>query len=336
MKVIKPAASAALILSWGVALPVQAQAPAEPPAKCEFKKLGDMTVDLTHGTPRVPVAVNGQKRWVELNTTSPFSTLRLEDITAFAGERQPTQAAFSTVDKNRVRHPMKQYRLRDILLGDAVRLDAWDVIESIDPPADRDLAGFVGQDLLVGPDIEFDFANNRISIFTETNCANDSLAYWDGAISETELAPARGTVFGHVIRPMVTLNDHLIVAELSTTLSASVVNTPFGRRVGLKAGGPGVETLAGFSKPTLSAKFDTFVIGGEKIGHPTLSMQEMFPDDTLQTFSGYGGSQKGAFYPSMVLGQDFLKAHRVLIANGQHKMYFSYNGGPVFSKLEPK
>ena len=34
--------------------------------------------------------------------------------------------------------------------------------------------------------------------------------------------------------------------------------------------------------------------------------------------------------PSMLLGMDFLKAHRLLISNSQRRIYFTYNGGPVF------
>ena len=34
--------------------------------------------------------------------------------------------------------------------------------------------------------------------------------------------------------------------------------------------------------------------------------------------------------PTMLLGADFLRAHRVLVAHSQRKMYFTYEGGPVF------
>ena len=40
----------------------------------------------------------------------------------------------------------------------------------------------------------------------------------------------------------------------------------------------------------------------------------------------------------MLLGLDFLRSHRVLIAHSQRKLYFSYIGGTVFqprSKLSP-
>ena len=33
----------------------------------------------------------------------------------------------------------------------------------------------------------------------------------------------------------------------------------------------------------------------------------------------------------MLLGVDFLRAHRVFVAHSQRKFYFTYTGGPVFS-----
>ena len=33
----------------------------------------------------------------------------------------------------------------------------------------------------------------------------------------------------------------------------------------------------------------------------------------------------------MLLGADFLKAHRVLFARSQHRLYLSYVGGPLFN-----
>jgi tetratricopeptide (TPR) repeat protein len=33
----------------------------------------------------------------------------------------------------------------------------------------------------------------------------------------------------------------------------------------------------------------------------------------------------------MLIGADFFLSHRVYVASGQHKLYFTYNGGPVFN-----
>jgi hypothetical protein len=36
----------------------------------------------------------------------------------------------------------------------------------------------------------------------------------------------------------------------------------------------------------------------------------------------------------MLLGADFFVSHRIYVSNAQHKMYFTYNGGPVFSAAQ--
>ena len=52
------------------------------------------------------------------------------------------------------------------------------------------------------------------------------------------------------------------------------------------------------------------------------------PDErirTVLTADVYGQGQA-----DMLLGADFLRAHRVLVARSQRKMYFTYAGGTVF------
>ena len=40
--------------------------------------------------------------------------------------------------------------------------------------------------------------------------------------------------------------------------------------------------------------------------------------------------------PHMLLGADFLRAHRVLVARSQGRLYFTYSGGTVFPVGEEK
>jgi hypothetical protein len=37
----------------------------------------------------------------------------------------------------------------------------------------------------------------------------------------------------------------------------------------------------------------------------------------------------------MLLGADFFLSHRILISDSQKKVYFTYNGGPVFNVGKP-
>src|SRR5262249_26060507 len=38
----------------------------------------------------------------------------------------------------------------------------------------------------------------------------------------------------------------------------------------------------------------------------------------------------------MLLGADFFLSHRIYVANSQNRVYFTYNGGPVFNLNAPK
>jgi tetratricopeptide (TPR) repeat protein len=62
------------------------------------------------------------------------------------------------------------------------------------------------------------------------------------------------------------------------------------------------------------APVDVFKIGDEEIRHTHLRIADTTVDDT-----------------DMLLGADFFLSHHVYIAKSQGKVYFTYNGGPVFN-----
>ena len=65
------------------------------------------------------------------------------------------------------------------------------------------------------------------------------------------------------------------------------------------------------------------------IRNPTLRIADFTRESSVNQV---GGQQAGRFaeQPQMILGMDFLRAHRVFVSNSQHKMYFDYRGGPLF------
>ena len=73
---------------------------------------------------------------------------------------------------------------------------------------------------------------------------------------------------------------------------------------------------------TWVGRFDTFQIAGETIGHARLRVVHVPQGRNGQNFD-------------MILGADFFRSHRVLAAYSQHKLYFSYLGGPVFQVVGP-
>jgi hypothetical protein len=77
--------------------------------------------------------------------------------------------------------------------------------------------------------------------------------------------------------------------------------------------------------------FVSFRIGDELIRDPRIRFGDTW---RFSTFKGTGLlSSRPAGLPDMLLGADFLRSHRVLIAHSQRKMYFTYAGGTVFPSL---
>jgi tetratricopeptide (TPR) repeat protein len=70
---------------------------------------------------------------------------------------------------------------------------------------------------------------------------------------------------------------------------------------------------------TWIAPFDSFKVGdNEEIHHTRLRIGDLSAVDT-----------------DMLLGADFFLSHRVYVASSQHRLYFTYNGGPVFNLEAP-
>ena len=122
----------------------------------------------------------------------------------------------------------------------------------------------------------------------------------------------------------VQVNGVSLRALFDTGASVSVVSEDAARRAHIDVKGPGVTpggALLGFGRrpqPTWIAPVDSFDIGGERISHTRLRVSQM----TLE----------GA---DMLLGADFFLSHHVYMANSQNRVYFTYNGGPVF-QLQPQ
>jgi tetratricopeptide (TPR) repeat protein len=182
--------------------------------------------------------------------------------------------------------------------------------------------GLLGQNFLQKFDVEYDFANGAIRLFHTEDCENALLAYW--------LKPGQDYSAMH-IDPIDPKNPHTIgIAYLNgksirvafdTGAFTSELSKSAAARAGVKTDSPGV-VEAGYSRglgrgqvKTYIARFDSFKIGdSEEIKNAPLR----FVDSDLP----------GA---DMLLGADFFVSHHIFVANREHRLFLSYNGGPVFN-----
>jgi len=183
--------------------------------------------------------------------------------------------------------------------------------------------GVLGQNVFQLGDIEYDLADGVINILrTHGDCRQTSLAYWANdkglAYSEIDIDFARAE------NPRTTGDAHVdgrrIRFELDTGASASVLTLDAARRAGVTPDSPGVSaggSTYGIGRRTVRtwiAPFASFKIGDEEIRNTHLRIGDVKLDGV-----------------DMLLGADFLLSHRLLAASSQRKLYFTYNGGPVFN-----
>jgi hypothetical protein len=183
-----------------------------------------------------------------------------------------------------------------VKIGDATHKD-WRMLVFALPEYAGNVAAVIGYDALRQADVEFDLANNAVRLFRTEGCgASANLAYWGRA--QAEAVDLRGGDDG--IGLLVGVNGKPVAAEINTGFARSAVAKGLG-------------------------SIESFSLASERVSKPGLQAGDL-PD----------GYQAGAFIlkrelKPVQLGLDFLRAHRVLVAHSQGRIYFTYLGGPVFT-----
>lgn len=128
---------------------------------------------------------------------------------------------------------------------------------------------------------------------------------------ETFRDPVVGTAY---------VNGVAIRTMFDTGASTSFLSLNAAQRVGIKIDSAGVVpggVAYGFGRSqveTYLVPVSMFKIGEEEIHNTRLRVGKMELRDT-----------------DMLIGADFFLSHHIYLANSQSKLYFSYNGGPVFN-----
>ena len=171
----------------------------------------------------------------------------------------------------------------------------------------------IGSDFLLDMDVELALADKQIRFFSPKNCDTTFLGYWNPAAVEVPMLFA-----SHHRWPMVDVlvNGIKLRALIDTGATISGISVDGARRAGVSTDSAGViagQDASGIGQRTVKmyrAPFKTFAIGEETIQNAV-----------LQIFD-----HKAAEF-DVVLGTDFLRAHRILFATSQMKIYLSYIDG---------
>jgi predicted aspartyl protease len=181
-------------------------------------------------------------------------------------------------------------------------------------------AGVIGQNIFGIGDVEYDLPHGAIRLLKTEGCGKANLAYWaNGKSQSTLVIEQRSAQSPHTIGTIY-VNGKAIRATFDTGASTSILSLTAAARAGITPESPGVidgGMIWGFGHKrvrTWIAPVNLLAIGdGEQIQHARIRFGAMDVDT------------------DMLIGADFFIAHRVYVDNKNHRLFFTYEGGPVFN-----
>lgn len=181
--------------------------------------------------------------------------------------------------------------------------------------------GLLGQSVFQAlGDVEYDLANAVIRLVKTHDCRNAVMAYWAKSQPYSAIDIDYATPESPHTASVAYLNGAKIRVLFDTGSATSLLTLQAAKRAGVTPASEGVVPAGevhGFGRRAIRtwiAPFASFRIGDEEVRntHLRIGAGTMLDVD-------------------MLIGADFFLSHRIYVANSQHKLYFTYNGGAVFN-----
>ena len=283
-------------------------------AKCGIGQMLELKVTMSGMQPLVSAKVNGTDVRFVADSGAFFSTLSPGSAAELGLRLTPAPSYFSIRglggSASASIATVKSFELAGLAIPKAQFFVAGSEVGAI---------GLLGQNILGIADVEYDLEDGMIRLMKATDCAKTNLAYWSGdkPVSMLDVA-VRSPQQPHTIGTVL-LNGTHIRAIFDTGAGTSILSLAAAARAGIRPDSPGVKP-AGFTRglgrrvvQTWIAPVDSLKIGDEEIRRIRIRIGDLGLDDA-----------------DMLVGADFFLSHRVYVANGLHRLYFTYDGGPVF------
>ena len=265
--------------------------PAAAHAECRMMKFAEWPVRIESGRLLADALINGQRATVMLHTGMPHSLMPRDAAGALGVPMR------QNLDSRGATVATQIAFVDQVKIGDSVHKD-WRMLVFPLPEYAQGVSAVIGYDALRQSDVEFDLADHAVRLFRTEGCERSAnLAYWDRkGVEAVDLGGA-----DDAIALDVRLNGKPVPAEINTSFARSAVSRGW------------------------TGAIESFALASERIDKPALQSEEL-PD----------GYRAGTFIlkrelKPVQLGLDFLRAHRVLVAHSQGRVYFTYSGGAVFA-----
>ena len=285
---------------------------------CQLGVLAELPVTMNNLRPLVNAKINGTEAQFIADSGAFSSTLTPAAARRF---KLPLQPAPPGLDMNGIGGQSRTWltTVKTFTLVDVPFTNVDFVVGGNDLPG---AVGLLGQNVFRIADVEYDLANGVIRLIKPHDCRNAELAYW--VKDPTQPYSVADIDWATAEQPHTTglayVNDARVRVVYDTGSPTSVLTLAAAARAGVKPADEGVMPAGQGSGVGHSlveswiAPFASFKIGQEEIRNTRLRIGSL-----------------GAIDTDMLLGSDFFLSHRIYVANSQHKLYFTYNGGPVFN-----
>ena len=288
---------------------------------CGLGEIFEFPITMTGMGPLTTAKVNGTDERFVVDSGAFWSVISPASAAELKLSTHPAPYGFYMVGLGGARSDMLLTKVKELTLAGA----SFHNVDFMVGGSQVDAAiGVLGQNVLRfgDADVEFDLGHGVVRVMKPKGCGrNVKLAYWThdpAPYSDVNIDPT--TRLNPEAIGRASINGAEIRVMFDSGANLSMLSLQAAARVGIRPDSPGVVPggpTSGFGKitiPTFIAHFDSFALGGEEIRNTRLRIADI----------DLGNAD-------MLIGADFFLSHRIYVANSQNRIYFTYNGGPVFN-----
>ncbi len=301
-------------------LAVAVCAPLWPPralAACKIARIAELPVTMAGTRPLVPAKINGADAEFVLDSGAFYSVLTPAGAAEYKLHTRPAPPLLQLVGVGGAARTSVA-TVQVLTLANAPLHDVDFLVGGGEVGAGA--VGVLGQNILRLADAEYDFANGVVRLWRAESCRKAMLAYWVTSQPYSAIKIAWTSASQPHTTATASLDGHEIRVMFDSGASSSMVSLRAAKSAGFNPSGPNVISTGparGVGESIARdwiATFASFKIGDEEIHNARLHVIDV-------RIPGV----------DMLLGTDFFLSHRIYVATSQDKLYFTYNGGPVFN-----
>ena len=292
-------------------------------AACQFQKIAEIPVTMDGLRPTIMAKINGKDAKFLVDTGAFFSGVTAETAVQYGMKHTTAPYGMMVQGVGGAKRDISAVAADNFTFANVgFRNTEFLVLGRI---GGAGIVGNIGENLMGPFDVEYDFANGMIRYFKPDGCGYDTnLAYWSQGMALSRISIIEPTNILNKVITSAKIDGHTIKVTFDSGSSLSILSRTAAERDGVKVTSAGVVAggvsygIQGKGIENFLAPFGSFGIGDEEIKNTRLRVGDIDLPNS-----------------DMLLGADFFLSHRILISNSQKRVYFTYNGGPVFRLDRP-